>query len=161
MNSIDIIDFAVSNKDKIWELQHAMISGIKSGELKPEEFEVSNYFVNGMYCRKSTCPANAVVVGKVHKKEHFFICAKGEMLAWSEDGIISMKEGDVLSSLPGTKRAIYALSDSIGITVHKTDKTDLAELEEELIEQDDTAIFDSSNKIKESMIQYLKTGVIK
>ena len=38
--------------------------------------------------------------------------------------------------------------DSIGITVHKTDKTDLDEIEAELVEYDEASMFDSGNKLK-------------
>ena len=57
--------------------------------------------------------------------------------------------GDVVESQPGTKRVTLAVTDAVGITIHRTDKTDLDELEAELIEPDDTALFDASNKLKE------------
>jgi len=41
-----------------------------------------------------------------------------------------------------------AVTDAIGITFHKTDKTDLDEIEKEMIESDEFALFDSSNKLK-------------
>jgi hypothetical protein len=43
--------------------------------------------------------------------------------------------------------------DSIGITIHKTDKTDLDEIEAELIEPDETSLFDSGNKLKQIVSQ--------
>jgi quercetin dioxygenase-like cupin family protein len=92
-------------------------------------------------------------VGKVHKQPHFFLCAKGEIIAWSEKGMRKLKEGDVIESQPGTKRVTLAVVDSIGITIHKTDKTDLDDIEAELIEPDDLALFDSSNKLKQIVSQ--------
>ena len=68
----------------------------------------------------------------------------------------TLKAGDIIESQPGTKRVTYAISDAIGITVHKTDKTNLDEIEAELIEPDITALFDSSNKLIESQIMALK-----
>jgi hypothetical protein len=60
-----------------------------------------------------------------------------------------LQAGDVIESKPGTKRVTLAVTDAIGITIHRTDKTDLDEIEAELIEPDETALFDSSNKLKQ------------
>jgi hypothetical protein len=113
------------------------------------EMVTENYFSDGMYCRKLIRPAGTLIVGKVHKKDHFFMCVKGEIIAWSEKGMIKLSAGDIIQSKSGTKRVTLALTDAIGLTVHRTDKTDLNEIEAELIEEDDTALFDASNKLKD------------
>lgn len=112
------------------------------------EFKTDHYFSEGMYCRKVFRPAGTLIVGKVHKKDHFFMCVAGEIIAWTENGMKNLVAGDIIESKQGTKRVTYALTDAIGITVHKTDKTDLDEIEQELIEPDELALFDSSNKLK-------------
>ena len=89
-----------------------------------------------------------MIVGKVHKKDHFFVCAAGEIIAWSEKGMVTLKAGDIIESKAGTKRVTLAVQDSIGMTVHKTDKTNLEEIEAELIEPDNLALFDAHNKLK-------------
>ena len=76
------------------------------------------------------------------------MCTSGEIIAWSEKGMVTLKAGDVIESKAGTKRVTLAVVDSIGITVHKTDKTDLDEIEAELIEPEDVSMYDSSNNIK-------------
>jgi len=107
-----------------------------------------HYFSDGMYCRKLIRPAGTLIIGKVHKKDHFFLCAKGEIIAWSESGMRHLKAGDVICSKPGTKRVTYAITEAIGITFHRTDKTNLDEIEEELIEPSEIALFDSANNLK-------------
>ena len=77
------------------------------------------------------------------------MCVKGEIIAWSEKGMIKLSAGDIIQSKSGTKRVTLALTDAIGLTVHRTEKTDLNEIEAELIEEDDTALFDASNKLKD------------
>ena len=107
-----------------------------------------HYFSQGMYCRKVARPAGTLIVGKVHKESHFFLCAKGEIIAWTENGMKHLYAGDVVESKPGTKRVTLSVVDSIGITIHKTNETDLDEIEKELIEPDDMALFDSNNVVK-------------
>jgi len=112
------------------------------------ELVTEHQFSPGMYMRKVFRPAGALIVGKVHKKPHFFLCAKGTIIAWTEGGIKRLEAGDIIESQPGTKRVTLAVTDAIGITIHRTDLTDLDEIEAELIEPDMTALFDSNNKLK-------------
>lgn len=135
------------SREQIDRLQSEMV------KMPQAELVTEHYFRPGMYCRKLIRPAGTLIVGKVHKEPHFFLCAKGEIIAWTENGMKRLKEGDIIESEPGTKRVTLAVVDSIGITVHKTDKTDLDEIEAELIEPDDLALFDSSNKLKQIVSQ--------
>jgi mannose-6-phosphate isomerase-like protein (cupin superfamily) len=117
-------------------------------KLPQQELPTEHYFSGGMYCRKLWRPAGTLIVGKVHKKDHFFVCAAGEIIAWSEKGMVTLKAGDIIESKAGTKRVTLAVQDSIGVTFHVTDKTDIEEVEAELIEPDDLALFDAYNKLK-------------
>ncbi|MGE5623009.1 MAG: hypothetical protein ACM3WS_07640 [Bacillota bacterium] len=111
------------------------------------ELQTDHYFADGMYARVVARPAGTVIVGKVHRKEHFYIVTKGSVQVTSDEGVKTLTAGSVLVSKPGTKRAVVALEDSICMTVHRTDKTDLSEIEEQLIEPDQEALFDSRNKL--------------
>ena len=142
MTDIEIIN-DTPTREQIDRLQTAM-SAMPQAELVTE-----HQFSPGMYMRKLYRPAGTLIVGKVHKHPHFFLCAKGEIIAWSENGMKKLQAGDVIESKPGTKRVTLAVTDAIGITIHRTDKTDLDEIEAELIEPDETALFDSSNKLKQ------------
>jgi hypothetical protein len=113
------------------------------------DLQTEHYFSEaGMYCRKVFRPAGTLIVGKVHKHHHLFLCAMGEIIAWTENGMKRLQAGDVVESKPGTKRVTLAVTDAIGVTVHRTDKTDLDEIEAELVEPDNTALFDSRNLLK-------------
>jgi len=131
------------SKDQIDELHRHMLS------MPQAELQTEHHFSPGMYMRKVFRPAGTLIVGKVHKAPHFFLCAAGEIIAWTEDGMKHLMPGDVVESQPGTKRVTLAVTDAVGITIHRTDNTDLDEIEAELIEPDDTALFDASNKLKE------------
>jgi mannose-6-phosphate isomerase-like protein (cupin superfamily) len=132
----------VPTKEEIDRLQAEMV------KMPQANLETEHYFSGGMYCRKLIRPAGTLIVGKVHKKDHFFLCAKGQIIAWSEKGMVTLNEGDVICSKAGTKRVTLAVTDAIGITFHRTNKTDLNKIEKELIEPDETALFDASNKLK-------------
>jgi len=125
-------------------------------KLPQTEVDTQHFFVPGMYCRRVLHPAGVVIVGKVHKAPHFFLCASGEVMCWSEKGMLHLKPGDVIESKPGTKRAAYALVDAVIVTIHKTDLTDLDAIEEELIEPDEKYLFDSNNKLKKAVLEGTK-----
>jgi len=142
LTDLEIID-ETPTREQIDRLQNAMLA------MPQAELVTEHQFSPGMYMRKLYRPAGTLIVGKVHKHPHFFLCAKGEIIAWSENGMKKLQAGDVIESKPGTKRVTLAVTDAIGITIHRTDKTDLDEIEAELIEPDETALFDSSNKLKQ------------
>lgn len=103
-----------------------------------------NFFADGMYARVLARPAGTLIVGKMHKREHFYIVAKGKVQVGRE----IYEAGTVIISSPGTKRAVLALEDSICMTIHRTNKKNIDKIERELIEPDSKALFDSANKLK-------------
>ena len=133
----------IPSREQIERLQAEMV------KMPQADLQTEHYFSeSGMYCRKVFRPAGTLIVGKVHKQHHLFLCAMGEIIAWTENGMKRLQAGDVVESKPGTKRVTLAVTDAIGVTVHRTDKTDLDEIEAELVEPDNTALFDSSNLLK-------------
>ena len=145
----DVLDkIGTPTTEKILALQDAVCN------LPPVENMVTDhYFSGGMYCRRVWRPAGTIIVGKVHKKDHFFMCVSGEIIAWTENGMRTLKAGDIVESKAGTKRATLALTDAIGVTFHVTDKRDFDELEADLVELDDNAKLDFNNKPKISLLK--------
>ena len=111
-------------------------------------FETKHYFADGMYCRELFRPAGTVIVGKVHKKEHFLIIASGTIRVWTEDGMKTVTAPFIWVSQPGTKRATYAMTDATVVTVHRTPFTDLEEIETDLVEYDPNAAYLPGNILK-------------
>lgn len=143
MNDLDLPSHV--SREQVERLQAEMAT------MPQAELVTEHQFSPGMYMRKLYRPAGTLIVGKVHKEPHFFLCAKGEIIAWTESGMKRLQAGDVIESKPGTKRVTLAVTDAIGITIHRTDKTDLDEIEAELIEPDPSALFDARNKLKISV----------
>jgi len=113
-----------------------------------EGLVTTHFFADGMYARALFRPAGTLIVGKVHKKEHFYIVARGRVQIEQE----VFEAGTVLVSQPGTKRAVLALEDSICLTVHRTDLTVLDAIEKEIVEEDTLALFNSSNELKQPQL---------
>lgn len=130
-------------RSKVLRLESAM------RQMPQVELPTEHFWADGMYARVVRRPAGTLIVGKVHKKEHFYIVTKGRIEVSSESGTGTYEAGDVIVSKPGTKRAVLALEDSVCMTVHRTKKRNLAKIEAELVEEDEQALFDSANKVKE------------
>lgn len=117
------------------------------------ELPTNHYWADGMYCRELFRPKDTLIVGKVHKKEHFYIVVAGEVTVVGDGIRTRIKAPCVMVSAPGTKRAVYAHEDSVCMTVHRTDLKDLEAIERELIEPDETALFDAHNKLKPELLK--------
>jgi hypothetical protein len=114
-----------------------------------DQVEMSHFYADGMYARVCARKKDVVIVGRVHKKEHFYIVTKGSVAVTNGDDEPKIyRAGDVIVSQPGTKRAVTALEDSICMTVHRTDKTNLDEIENEVVEPEAYALFDSANRLR-------------
>ena len=133
----------ISSRNKVETLQAAMM------EMPQVELPTFHFFADGMYARVVKRPAGTLIVGKIHKKEHFYIVTKGKVRVANEQGSIIYESGDVIVSKPGTKRAVLALEDSICMTVHRCNEMELDRIEEELVEEDKRSLFGPGNKLLE------------
>jgi quercetin dioxygenase-like cupin family protein len=136
----------VPNRQEIEQLQAEV------AKMEQPVFDTEHYFSGGMYCRKLPRKAGTLIIGKVHKKEHFFMCAKGEIIAWTEKGMRKLSAGDIIECKTGTKRVTLALTDAIGITVHVTDKTNIDEIEADLVEPDELSMYAPGNVLKTKVL---------
>ena len=134
-------------RTKVLRLEQAM-RGMQQAELT-----TLHYFADGMYCRYLFRPAGCLIVGKVHKREHFYIIAKGKVQVVGDDSVDIYAAGTVLISQPGTKRAVLALEDSVCVTVHRTAKRNLDKIERELVEDDKCALFDARNELRHKRLK--------
>lgn len=118
----------------------------------PIDLPVKHHFSQGVYGRELFLPKGTLATGKIHKYQQFNILALGEVSVLVEEGIVRVKAPFTVVSPPGTKRIVYAHEDSVWITVHGTDETDLEKIEQHFIAQSDaeyTAFIEQSTKLKE------------
>jgi hypothetical protein len=98
-------------------------------------------FAPGVYVREIHMPADTVVVGKVHKTEHFNILLKGACYIVHEDGRREeLRAPMTFVSGAGVQKVLYITEDMIWQTVHVTPETDMAKLEAELVEPCEYAV---------------------
>ena len=104
-----------------------------------DELPTTHHFAPGVYARELKIPAGATAVGKIHKYDHLFILAQGELSVTTGGDTARIQAPYTVTSPGGTKRAVYAHTDCTLITIHPTDETDVAKIEDYFIAQDEAA----------------------
>lgn len=123
-------------------------------KLPQYEPETRHYFHGGMYCREVFRPAGVLVVGAVHRKEHFYLIVSGTVKITDGEGQVQEVSGPYLFlSKPGTKRAVYAVTDTLCMTFHATESKTVADAEQELVEPDPTSMYSLGNTVKHKEIE--------
>lgn len=113
---------------------HRLEDALFAGPTIDMDALTSHHFADGLYGRELFIPAGTVLTGKMHKGRHLNVLAKGDITVWTEQGMKRLQAPAVIVSEAGTKRVGYAHTDTVWITVHASEETDLARLEEQLIE---------------------------
>jgi hypothetical protein len=99
------------------------------------DFPVVNRFTPGLYSRELRVPAGIKIVTQCHKVEHQFVVSKGKLMVWDpttgdKPQIITAPFSGITK--PGTVRLALILSDTVWTNFYPTDKTDVAQIEEEI-----------------------------
>lgn len=103
------------------------------GAMVGDCFPLKHTFVPGMYIREITMPAGALLTSKIHKMEHPYFILRGDVSVLTEKGTVRIKTGFSGITPAGTKRLLYCHEETVWVTVHRTDSTDLEVIEEEVI----------------------------
>jgi len=123
-------------------------------KLPQYEPETKHYFHGGMYCREVFRHAGVLVVGAVHKKEHIYLIVSGTVAITDGEGNVQEVTGPHLfQSKPGTKRAVYAVTDALCMTFHAIEATTVEEAEATLVEVDPTSMYSLGNRVKNTEIE--------
>ena len=126
------------------------VMALKAEVLKLPQVELptTHTFHGGMYCRQVWRPAGTVIIGKVHKREHFYMVVEGTISVTTDDGVATVTGPHLLCSMPGTQRAVYAETDALCMTIHRTDAVDVEAAEADLVEDDPDSAFGPGNLLK-------------
>jgi hypothetical protein len=126
------------------------------------EPESTMYFHGGMLMREVWRPAGVMVVGRRHKKEHLYIILEGRVAITDGNGAKAVEAGPgtVIKSMPGTERAVYALTDARCLTVQRCDATTMEGAERELMEDDPDVLYTIDNKVRPGVLRHEATEVL-
>ena len=113
---------------------------IATGE--PVEMPLTHRFTDGMYIREIFMPAGTVLTSKIHKTNHPFVVSKGKCIVYDGNKIETITAPHTGITEPNTRRLLYIEEDTIWTTFHITDKTDVDEIEKEIIEERDNKMLD-------------------
>lgn len=100
------------------------------------QLQTSHRFALGLYARELFIPKGVLVTGKIHKFEQINIISQGSVVALTDEGKVQFDAPYSFVSMPGAKRAVYALEDTVWTTIIATDATadcDLEELERAMV----------------------------
>lgn len=136
----------VDMRGRVEVLQAAM------SDMPQYEPPTKHTFHGGMYCREVWRKAGVTIVGKVHKKEHFYLVVSGTVSITTDDGVKSITGPYLINSMPGTKRAVYAETDALCMTFHVVDAQTVKEAEQELVEEDANSMFTIGNIVKDKEV---------
>lgn len=106
---------------------------------------LKHHFAPGVYIREIFMPAGTIVIGKIHRTEHFNIIHRGKAYLIDEDGSVELGPSTFVSKA-GVQKTLYIEEDTVWSTVHLTDLRDLEALEAQLIEPDDYPVWDRTEE---------------
>ena len=131
INHLEVIFPHKDIRKNITDIEHRIseMPGAKFGDYLP----LKHSFGDGVYVREIFIPKGELLVGKIHKHSHPNFLMSGEVSVLTEEGAKRIKGPLSMISPAGTKRVVYAHEDTVWITVHVTNKTDLKEIEDEII----------------------------
>lgn len=130
---MDIVSKKEVSREHIVALERAIreLPGAIIGD--DETCPLKHSFAPGVYVREIFIPKGMLIVGKLHKHAHPNFLMSGDVSVATEEGVKRIKGPCSMISPAGTKRVVFAHEDTVWITVHVTQETDLAKIEEEVI----------------------------
>lgn len=112
----------------------------------PVQIPVIHRHTPGLYIRECQIPAGALLTSMEHLTEHPFFILKGSIIVSSDnEGEVRYDAPFIGTTLPHTKRVLYALSDTIWVTVHRTDLTDPDLIGLEILDHTKNPLLDGAN----------------
>lgn len=142
MNELEL--FQSSMRAKVFKAEELML------QMPQRELEVKHYFSQGVYARELFIPKDTILVGKLHKYKQLNILSKGDISVLIDEEVKRIQAPYTVVSPAGTKRIAYAHEDSIWLTIHGTEETDIDLIEEIFTASSEQDYLDFINRQLES-----------
>jgi len=102
-------------------------------KLPQVELPLEHFHIKGVYVRKGFIPAGTMLTGKVHNFESISILAQGTLRITNGTDSKIISAPHTFVDKAGIKRLGYAETDCTFITIHRTDNTEIEDIENELV----------------------------
>lgn len=116
--------------------------------------EPTHTFAEGLYARGILIPKGTIITGKVHKQDDLQVMVYGDILVKTESGEKRLEGFNMFASKAGYQQIGRALEDTLWVTVHATNSTDLDELEQILFEDEPRVLDFKTGKPMDDCIDY-------
>lgn len=103
--------------------------------LEQVELPLGHFNIPGVYVRAMMIPEGTVLTGKIHNHDCISVVAKGSISVHTHDGLQRLESGWIGISKAGIKRAGYAHEDTVFITIHRCDETEIEKIEDYLVSE--------------------------
>jgi mannose-6-phosphate isomerase-like protein (cupin superfamily) len=123
--------------DKISKLNDALrYAGANKANEKKElglgcQYEHS--FTEGQYIRKMFIPKDLAIVTAIHTTQHPYFILEGDVSVFLNGETVRIKAPYCGVTEPGTQRVLRTHEDTVWITVHVTDKTDVESIVKDIV----------------------------
>lgn len=104
-------------------------------KMQADECSLIHRFANGCYIREILMPQGSIVIGKVHKTEHFNVILEGAVTVITSEGAKFYKAPSTFVSKAGVQKVVIMHTECRWQTVHVTDETDIPTIENALVEE--------------------------
>ena len=150
------------SEDRADVLERQMLENLLNGDTNSvpgTELPVIHHCGAGIYIRELHMPAGMVVVGHRHTEDGMNVMLTGKMALINESGELEYLEApQTFESKAGVRKAAYIMEEVIWQNVFATKETDVATLEDQLIEKSEAFKafeqyqLESDNLLKEEAI---------
>lgn len=118
MNDLAETESAAIIRDSVLRMEAELL------KLPQVELKIRHFFADGVYAREMTVPKGVAVCGRIHLQSQINIVSRGDFLVTTDNGPVRVGPGFTVVSPPGTKRAGYALEETVWTTILGTELTD-------------------------------------